>query len=46
MLDEHRAILDAIEHGDEDGAQAAVAAHLTTSWRRYGSWHADQPNAG
>ncbi|MBA4219564.1 GntR family transcriptional regulator [Bosea sp. (in: a-proteobacteria)] len=45
MLDEHRAILAAIERGDEDGAQAAVAAHLTTSWRRYGSWHADQPDA-
>jgi DNA-binding GntR family transcriptional regulator len=44
MLDEHRAILDAIERGDEDAAQAAVEAHLQTSWRRYSGWHADQPD--
>lgn len=41
MLDEHRAILDAITRGDEDCAQAAVEAHLQTSWRRYNGWHAD-----
>ncbi len=35
MLVEHRAILDAIERGDEDAAQAALEAHLKTSWRRY-----------
>jgi DNA-binding GntR family transcriptional regulator len=43
MLDEHRVILEAIIRGDEDGAQAAVQAHLQTSWSRYNGWHADQP---
>jgi DNA-binding GntR family transcriptional regulator len=43
MLDEHRAILDAIERGDGDAAQAAVEAHLRTSWSRYNGWHADRP---
>lgn len=43
MLDEHRAILDAILRGDEDAAQQAVEAHLQTSWRRYNGWHADRP---
>lgn len=44
MLDEHRAILDAIIRGDEDAAQAAVAAHLQTSWSRYKGWHAERPD--
>ena len=44
MLDEHRAILDAVVRGDEDAAQAAVEAHLQTSWRRYGGWHAGRPD--
>jgi len=35
VLDEHRAILDAIVRGDEDGAEAAVAHHLNISWQRY-----------
>ncbi|HEY1944237.1 MAG TPA: GntR family transcriptional regulator [Roseiarcus sp.] len=43
MLDEHRAILDAIVGGDEDAAQAALEAHLQTSWRRYNGWRADPP---
>jgi DNA-binding GntR family transcriptional regulator len=43
MLDEHRAIYDAIIRGDEDGAQAAVEVHLQMSWRRYGGWHSDLP---
>ena len=35
VLDEHRAIVDAIERGDEEAAHAAVEAHLAVSWRRY-----------
>jgi DNA-binding GntR family transcriptional regulator len=43
MLDEHRAILDAIMRGDEEAAQAAVEAHLQSSWGRYDSSHSDRP---
>lgn len=35
VIEEHRAILEAIIRGDEAAAQAAVAHHLGTSWRRY-----------
>jgi len=35
VLVEHGAILEAIERGDEDGAQRALANHLEWSWQRY-----------
>ncbi|MCX5495728.1 GntR family transcriptional regulator [Kaistia dalseonensis] len=35
VVDEHRAILDAIETGDRHRAQLAVEAHLVNSWNRY-----------
>jgi DNA-binding GntR family transcriptional regulator len=41
LIDEHRAILDAIVMQDEAGAQAAVEAHLRTSWLRYNGWRPD-----
>ncbi|MGO4406952.1 GntR family transcriptional regulator [Bosea sp. RAF48] len=44
VLDEHRAILDAIVRGDEDGAEAAVAHHLNVSWQRYCDDAARQPS--
>ena len=39
VLDEHKAILDAISRGDEQSAQAAIESHLRTSWQRYNGWH-------
>ncbi|MGU3493980.1 GntR family transcriptional regulator [Xanthobacteraceae bacterium A53D] len=44
MLDEHRIILDSIERGDEDAAQAALEAHLSRSWLRYNGWHSGLPD--
>lgn len=42
-LAEHRAILAAIEAGDEDAAAAALERHLRASWQRYAGWTADEP---
>ncbi|WGF86740.1 GntR family transcriptional regulator [Marinivivus vitaminiproducens] len=39
---EHRAILEAIEAGDEDAAERALTAHLQASWHRYDGWTADE----
>lgn len=38
MLQEHRALLQAINAGDEDGAAAAMQHHLIASWQRYDVW--------
>lgn len=38
VIDEHRAILAAIERGNEDAAEAALEAHLRASWKRYDDW--------
>jgi len=43
VIVEHRAILDAIEAGEEDGAAAALERHLRASWQRYDGWTADEP---
>ncbi|HEV7323854.1 MAG TPA: GntR family transcriptional regulator [Bosea sp. (in: a-proteobacteria)] len=45
VLDEHRAILEAIIQGDEDAAEAAVTRHLTISWQRYCDDAALRPTA-
>lgn len=45
VLDEHRAILDAIIRGDEDTAAAAVEHHLNVSWQRYRDDASLQPAA-
>lgn len=38
VIEEHRAILNAIVKGDGDAAAAAVEHHLRVSWERYGVW--------
>lgn len=38
VIEEHRAILDAIRSGDEDAAAAALERHLRMSWQRYDGW--------
>ena len=41
VIQEHRAILDAIIAGDEVGASVALQSHLRASWQRYDGWMAD-----
>jgi DNA-binding GntR family transcriptional regulator len=43
LIAEHRAILHAVSIGDEDGAAAALEAHLRASWQRYDGWRTDEP---
>jgi DNA-binding GntR family transcriptional regulator len=43
LIEEHRAILDAIIAGDEEAAAAALEGHLRASWRRYDDWRSDEP---
>jgi DNA-binding GntR family transcriptional regulator len=42
VIQEHRAILDAIIAGDEVGASVALQSHLRASWQRYDGWMADE----
>ena len=42
VIQEHRAILNAIMAGDEVGASAALQSHLRASWQRYDGWVADE----
>jgi DNA-binding FadR family transcriptional regulator len=42
VIQEHRAILDAIIAGEEAGASAALQSHLRASWQRYDGWMADE----
>ncbi|MBK1838411.1 GntR family transcriptional regulator [Azospirillum sp. YIM B02556] len=38
VIEEHRAILNAVLSGDEDAAAAALERHLRMSWQRYDGW--------